>query len=89
MKLTDFEQYLTPYLLEKGYDYFTGGMVTSLRETDGGTWLAEVTGSAAYQVRIQLTAGRITGAICNCPHKVEHCKHIVAAIYAVRTAVNA
>ncbi len=91
MELHDFEQWIERRILLRGLDYFEEGCVEHLRyDEQREAYVADVHGSALYQVEIQLEAdGSVFVRGCNCPYdQGEFCKHQVAVLYALREEVD-
>jgi len=84
MTLQSFEQSLPKAQLEKGQRYFENGYISDLEEWDIGKWNAIVSGSEDYTVQVQLKKGSIQKCLCDCPHDVDYCKHIIAVLYALQ-----
>ena len=83
MTLQTFEQHLNDGQLEKGLNYFENGYISELEEWETGKWIAIVSGSEDYHVKIKLKKNEITEYSCDCPHDVDYCKHIIAVLYAI------
>jgi hypothetical protein len=86
MNLNNFESNIKPIILERGYDYYEIGAVTSLKETDENIFEAEVNGTDIYTVDVELDDnGDITYTMCDCPYNMgEYCKHQVAVFMTLR-----
>lgn len=78
-----FEQQLPARQLQKGRFYFEEELVCNLNESAPGIWSADVSGKDDYRVQLTIVGDEVTQTHCNCPHEVEFCKHVVAALYAI------
>jgi hypothetical protein len=85
MNLKNFESHIGDRILERGLEYYSDGQVETL-EYDGTRWIAEVSGSDDYQVRVTLSeTGDIIDSDCDCPYDFGPiCKHQVAVFYALK-----
>jgi hypothetical protein len=83
-----FEQQLAAKQLQKGKFYFEEELVCNLAEALPGYWKADVSGKNDYEVQITIQHGEITQTYCDCPHEVEFCKHVVAALYAIKAELK-
>ncbi|MGD8780304.1 MAG: SWIM zinc finger family protein [Ignavibacteria bacterium] len=83
MTLKNFEDNISPVILERGYSYFVNNHITSLEEEDTGLWLAEVEGTDTYFVTIETESNKINNWDCDCPFEGEVCKHVAAVLYAI------
>lgn len=84
MNLNDFEEHISPEIIDRGYDYFISECVDGLEEVASGMWLAEVHGSEIYTVEVNTKRKKIEGWDCDCPYDYGPvCKHVVAVIYAI------
>lgn len=86
MNLSDFEEYFSPRILERGKNYYQNHHVISLESIGNGSYEAEVEGSEIYTVFAELKAdGEILDLSCDCPYEQEEfCKHEAAVLYALR-----
>lgn len=86
MKISDFESFLEPVILERGHRLFKKGAVKNLQPLEGNRVLASVHGSQTYSVEIFLDGdGVIKQASCSCPYDwSETCKHQAAVFLALR-----
>ncbi|MGB8195037.1 MAG: SWIM zinc finger family protein, partial [Chitinophagaceae bacterium] len=84
MTLQTFEQLLGKKYLEKGLDYFNNGCVSELEEWETSNRKAIVCGTEDYHVTVKLKKDVIKECSCDCPHDVDHCKHIIAVLYALK-----
>ncbi|PEP91528.1 SWIM zinc finger family protein [Bacillus toyonensis] len=86
MRISNFEDYIDDMILQRGYTYFQQGKIGTIQNTAQSAYRMTVFGSKRYQVIVDLDSDNfITHTTCNCPytHGI-HCKHQVAAFYAVR-----
>ncbi|PEF38249.1 SWIM zinc finger family protein [Bacillus wiedmannii] len=86
MHISNFEDYIDDIILQRGYTYFQQGKIGTIQNTAQLAYRITVFGSKRYQVIVDLDSDDfITHTTCNCPyvHGI-HCKHQVAAFYAVR-----
>lgn len=88
MTLYDFEELINEKQLFKGLEYYENKLVNELKEYEPGRWQAVVDGSEAYSVTIGLKKETIKDCFCDCPHEVEHCKHVVAVLYAIKEVAS-
>lgn len=86
MNITDFEEYFSPRILERGKEYYRNHHVISLESIGNGSYEAEVEGSEIYTVFAELKAdGEVLDLSCDCPYEWEEfCKHEAAVLYALR-----
>lgn len=86
MKISDFESFLEPVILERGHKLFKKGAVKNLQHLEENRVLASVHGSQTYSVEIFLDGdGVIKQASCSCPYDwSETCKHQAAVFLALR-----
>ena len=89
MNLNNFESYFDEIIIERGLDYYESGSVVSLEYYDG-EWVAEVSGSRDYTVKVTLSEnGEITNTYCDCPYDMgEYCKHQAAVFYTLRDEIE-
>ncbi|MEJ8545078.1 SWIM zinc finger family protein [Brevibacillus borstelensis] len=66
------------HIVERGYQYFTDGMVFNVQAADGIHLCSDVQGSAVYHVEIDLAA--FASSTCTCPY-ARLCKHIAATFF--------
>ena len=80
----DWEYLFSPIMLERGYDYFTYGHVSSLKQIDIG-YKAIVSGTDDYTVLIYCEEDDISDMECTCPYAEDNdkCKHMAAVLYAI------
>jgi uncharacterized Zn finger protein len=84
MNLKNFQNQISPTILQRGKAYFDDGAVGMPEEEEDGLWSAEVEGSEVYLVEVELTGHHeIESYYCDCPHDADICKHIVAVFYAL------
>ncbi|MCI5773380.1 MAG: SWIM zinc finger family protein [Erysipelotrichaceae bacterium] len=71
-------------ILERGRDYFYGGMVTEFQKTDSG-YRAVVMGTEEYEVEIEIDKDRVNDMSCSCPYAEDgnYCKHMAAVLYKI------
>lgn len=86
MKILDFESFLEPVILERGYMLFKDGAVRNLHYAEENRVLADVRGSKTYNVEIFFEGdGLIIQTSCSCPYDwSETCKHQAAVFFALR-----
>lgn len=86
MNITDFEEYFSPRILERGKEYYKNHHVITLDRIEEGYYEAEVEGSQIYTVFVELEEnGEISDISCDCPYDWEEfCKHEAAVLYALR-----
>lgn len=86
MNLSDFEDYFSPRILERGKDYYQNHRVISVQKIKDGDYKAEVTGSEIYTVFAELDEkGEVIDISCDCPYEQEEfCKHEAAVLYTLR-----
>jgi hypothetical protein len=88
MNLKNFQNQISPIILQRGKAYFDDGAV-GMPEEEDGLWSAEVEGSEVYLVEVELAGHHeIESYYCDCPHGADICKHIVAVFYALKTWVK-
>ncbi|PLR75330.1 hypothetical protein CU633_21705 [Bacillus sp. V3-13] len=85
MKLSNFEAFIEEVILDRGLDYFQNERVVNVKETADG-YTVEVDGTDDYTVEILLGhEDEIVNSFCDCPYDWgPHCKHIAAALFAIR-----
>ena len=84
MTLSNFEHTIDPLIVERGYDYYRAKRV-EYEDADGSTYSFFVRGTEEYRVLIECAENNIQHCECDCPYDMgPTCKHIVAALYAVR-----
>jgi len=72
-------------ILKRGKAYFDEGAVTNIEEYESNKWYAVVAGSESYEVEIHQIKNKINYYDCSCPYDYGPvCKHVVAAIYAIK-----
>lgn len=78
----DFENNFSEHILSSGYDYYTSGKVSKLRNDDKYI-TAIVHGNNDYNVKIQIDKEMFINGKCTCPYNTngEYCKHIAALLY--------
>jgi hypothetical protein len=85
MKLSNFEEFVSPTILERGRKYYKNGRVAKLSGEDG-VYSALVDGTECYDVNVEVDdSGKITEHNCTCPYDMDNiCKHKVAVFYSIR-----
>ena len=72
MNITDFEEYFSPRILERGKEYYRNHHVISLESIGNGSYEAEVEGSEIYTVFAELKAdGEVLDLSWECPYEWE------------------
>ncbi|WP_312108360.1 SWIM zinc finger family protein [Brevibacillus reuszeri] len=66
------------HIIERGYHYFSDGVVFNTRVEKGTILLSDVQGSAVYHVALDLDA--VQNSTCSCPYS-RLCKHIAATFF--------
>ncbi len=85
--LVNFEEHIDETILGRGQHYFGGGRVIGLGVTDDSEWYALVDGTVPYRVTILKKPDGTLDWQCDCPYEYGPvCKHVVAALYAIRAA---
>jgi hypothetical protein len=86
MNLLDFEKDIDDVILARGWEYYRGECVKSIKKKDKNYYTAIVAGTYDYNVTIGLGEdGDILSSDCDCPYDMGHyCKHEVAVLYALR-----
>lgn len=80
----DFERYIAPVVLEMGEECFYNGGVRGIKESEPGTWIAEVRGAFVNRVRVGIRRDRVTEWRCTCSFDDGPvCKHVVAVLLAL------
>ena len=82
--ISNFERYVLPKILARGEDYYDSGAVLGIEEESPGEWFATVCGTEHYEVTVSLAGDEIAEWECDCPYDGENCKHVVAALLAIR-----
>ena len=77
--MTDWENYFSNVILERGYDYFEMNTVEIINASNKSID-AKVIGSDAYDVRINFKNREIKSMYCSCPY-YDNCKHQAAVLY--------
>ncbi len=86
--LQEFEQLIDEKILKRGLSYFNGGVITDCEETSPGKYVATISGSEDYKVRLHLQEDVIIEHDCNCPFVMGPvCKHVVAVIFYMRNGI--
>ncbi len=85
LNLENFEEQISPLILQRGRDYYNDGLVTDLEEISDNVWSAEVSGSEDYLVEVSLSGkNEINDFSCGCPYDGPVCKHVAAVCFAIR-----
>lgn len=66
------------HIIERGYTYFSDGVVFNTRVEQGQYLTSDVQGSEAYHVRLDLES--VQNSTCTCPYS-RICKHIAATFF--------
>ena len=82
--LDNFESCVPYRILVRGEEYYDTDAVSELEETSPGEWTATVEGTDDYNVEISMNGKEVESWYCDCPHDGEICKHVVAALLAIR-----
>ena len=87
MIVADFLNHADERIMARGKAYFDSGRVGPFEELAPGLWHTVVRGTEDYQVDIRLRHESIISAACSCPYaqRSAFCKHIVAAVLALKT----
>lgn len=88
LTLDNFEEKVSPEILQRGRNYFKNGAVTYLDEEEDNFWEAEVDGSDTYHLKITLKGRSIERNYCDCPYDGVVCKHLVAVFFELRKEVE-
>lgn len=74
----------THVILNRGWDYYQSGNITSLLEKEGVV-TALVKGDKDYSVLVEINGQRIHTLACSCPYarKEQNCKHMAAVLYSL------
>ncbi|QRO12476.1 hypothetical protein I6J32_07395 [Moraxella osloensis] len=91
MKLSQFESYFSPTILQRGKNYFDNHYVGKFIQENDHSWSVNVKGSyqSHYKVKLSINVTLnsdidIQSMRCNCDYD-DDCKHMVAALYQLRT----
>lgn len=82
--LDNFENFVPYKILMRGEAYYDTDAVSELEETSPGEWTATVEGTDDYNVEISMNGKEVESWYCDCPCDGEICKHVVAALLAIR-----
>ena len=88
MNLHNFQLEVDPLIVGRGKEYFRNNAVEELRQGNNDEWEAVVSGTADYEILIQLNGNEIVEWECDCPY--DHgpvCKHVVAVLFAISNEV--
>lgn len=80
----NWKQLFRNIILERGEDYYYGGLVSDLKKEDFG-YSAVVKGNEDYEVNIFIENDKVTEMDCDCPYACDgnNCKHMAAVLYAI------
>jgi len=85
LDLNKLDEQVDATILKRGKAYFEEGAVINIDEYQSNKWYAVVVGSESYEVEIHQVKNKINYYDCNCPYDYGPvCKHVVAAIYAIK-----
>lgn len=79
-----FEKTIDPTILARGRQYYETQAVAGLAERGANEWRATVLGSVEYTVELTLDGDQVSRWHCDCPYDGPVCKHVVAALFALR-----
>lgn len=85
MTAMNWQKLFSPWILERGRNYWDDDRVESLRQ-DGNTVTAVVCGTEDYDVEIEIgRGGNVAYMSCTCPYAEEgnNCKHMAAVLFAI------
>ena len=82
--LDNFENFVPYKILMRGEEYYDTDAVSELEETSPGEWTATVEGTDDHNVEISMNGKEVESWYCDCPYDGEICKHVVAALLAIR-----
>lgn len=86
MNLQNFEQFVEPKIVERGFDYYQNENVRKVEKVSENEFSAVVFGSQIYTVYVKLNGNEILEYECDCPYDWgDICKHAVAVFYKLRT----
>ena len=90
MDLNNFENYIDPKIVARGYDYYENDYVTSVEEIKENVFVAKVEGTDRYTVEVELDhQANIIDTQCDCPYDLgEYCKHQAAVFLTLREMKN-
>lgn len=85
MTLDNFEQFVEPKIIGRGFEYFKDGEVVQLEKVGENEFSALVFGTEKYDIFVKLSGREISEYECNCPYDYgDTCKHAVAVFYKLR-----
>lgn len=85
MMLTNFEGFIEPKIVERGYDYYKRGRVQKVEKTGENEFTAIAFGNEDYEIYVKIDGERIVESECDCPYDWGNiCKHEVAVYYQIR-----
>ncbi len=84
--LSNFEDYVSKKILDRGYNYYRLGAILELTISAEGDWYdAIVEGTDEYEVGVYIEKGKIIRCSCDCPYSYGPiCKHQVAVFFRIR-----
>lgn len=82
--IKNWQDHFSDRILERGFDCYLMDAVSGLVKTSQG-YQANVYGTEAYDVSIDLENGRLQSMSCDCPYAESgnNCKHMAATLYAI------
>ena len=85
MNLKNFEQFIEPKIIDRGFDYYENEDVCKVEKLSENEFSAVVFGSEIYTVYVKLNGNEIIEYECDCPYDWgDTCKHAVAVFYKLR-----
>jgi hypothetical protein len=85
--LKNFTDEIDSVIIDRGYDYYSEGMVKKLSCSSDGVWKAFVAGNEEYSVSVRIKDDDITEWDCTCLYdRGPVCKHTVSVLLAIRYA---
>ncbi|MDD6043819.1 MAG: SWIM zinc finger family protein [Eubacteriaceae bacterium] len=87
--LKPWTHFFKSHILNRGWDYYETGSVTSLSKTETG-YRATVEGSNDYDVEIEVCDNEVVDMYCDCPYAEDgnFCKHMAAVLYQIEAGHN-
>ncbi|MBT2688671.1 SWIM zinc finger family protein [Bacillus sp. ISL-47] len=91
MNLAKFENQMKDVILKRGKDYFNKGRVLEMKKAGENQYIVTIKGTDLYTVTVKLDDNdKIITAGCDCPYDMSlYCKHIGAALFALRDRKSA
>lgn len=88
MNLKNFEKFIEPKILDRGFSYYENDYVEDVQQVDKYEYSASVLGSDEYEVYIKLSENDdILFHSCDCPYDWGNvCKHVVAVLHYLQDA---